>query len=206
MSRLRDQRARSGLMLLQPWLLAIACIGLVGCASPGCSAAPTKTSIQLQYRTDRPAPAAALPLPLTFRSTLPPTRTSWRSTRTARDTTCGSQPGSSAEWRPIWSCAMQPARESHTTGTSSARRPSTVTPCAPPATPSTSWLQDRAAPVDAYASAEAGYLALPIDSTIASVSASKPWMRRACLQSATLGTRSRWTRSPAWARSPPRRT
>jgi hypothetical protein len=54
-------------MRIRSGLLAIACIGLVGCASPSPSPSPTGASIQLRFTADEACPGAAAQLPLTFR-------------------------------------------------------------------------------------------------------------------------------------------
>ncbi len=54
-------------MTIRYGLLWIACVALVGCASPLPSPSPTEATIQLRFMADEFCPGAAVPLPLTFR-------------------------------------------------------------------------------------------------------------------------------------------
>ncbi len=55
-------------MTMRSVLLAIACVGLVGCASPSASPSPTVASIQLRLMpADEPCYLVAVRQPLTFR-------------------------------------------------------------------------------------------------------------------------------------------
>lgn len=54
-------------MRIRSGLLAMACAGLVGCASPSPSQTPTEATIQIRFTPGDFCPLAAVQLPLTFR-------------------------------------------------------------------------------------------------------------------------------------------
>jgi hypothetical protein len=62
-----DRARKRVIMTIRLALLAIACVSLIGCASPPTAASRTEPEIQLRFTTDEACPAAAVQWPLTFR-------------------------------------------------------------------------------------------------------------------------------------------